>query len=200
MMSLQRLAPHLRDEAALVIRAVGPGTHRARIQLVPQRARLRQPEHLRTVARFRRLLPLGNLPVLVDLLQTGQNRLVAQRIRACAGTDSSRGPSCSRPAAVPAAIRETEHRLKKSCSCRVFVPVEMITRCPVRRAGSRYASVLPVPVPASTIRCWRSFRARSTACAISSCPGGTHKAGSSATACLRARKNRKAMAVKAQFG
>ena len=40
--------------------------------------------------------------------------------------------------------------LKKSCSCRFLVPVEMITRLPLRMAGSRYASVLPVPVPAST--------------------------------------------------
>ena len=44
--------------------------------------------------------------------------------------------------------------LKNSCSWRFFVPVEMTIRLPDRIAGMRYASVLPVPVPASTIR-WR---------------------------------------------
>src|SRR5207248_8099001 len=58
----------------------------------------------------------------------------------------------------------------KSCSCRFFVPVEIITRLPERIAGTRYASVFPVPVPASTIRCRRSVIACSTACAICSCP------------------------------
>ncbi len=41
----------------------------------------------------------------------------------------------------------------KSCSCSDFVAVEITTRRPLRIAGIRYASVLPVPVPASTIRC-----------------------------------------------
>ena len=44
--------------------------------------------------------------------------------------------------------------LKKSCSCRFLVPVETTTRLPERIAGTRYASVFPVPVPASTMR-WR---------------------------------------------
>jgi hypothetical protein len=35
-------------------------------------------------------------------------------------------------------------------SWRVFVPVEITTFLPLSIAGSRYASVLPVPVPAST--------------------------------------------------
>ena len=50
--------------------------------------------------------------------------------------------------------------LKKSCSCRFLVPVETTTRLPERIAGTRYASVLPVPVPASTIRCFFSASAR----------------------------------------
>ena len=41
----------------------------------------------------------------------------------------------------------------KSCSCSDFVAVEITTRRPLRIAGIKYASVLPVPVPASTIRC-----------------------------------------------
>ncbi len=41
----------------------------------------------------------------------------------------------------------------KSCSCSDFVAVEITTRRPLRIAGIKYASVLPVPVPASTIKC-----------------------------------------------
>src|SRR5205823_14778293 len=45
-----------------------------------------------------------------------------------------------------------------SCSCKPIVSVETTTRSPRRSAcnaaGSRYASDLPVPVPASTTR-WR---------------------------------------------
>ena len=58
--------------------------------------------------------------------------------------------------------------LKKSCSCRFLVPVETTTRFPERIAGIRYASVLPVPVPASTRSVFLSSIADSTAFAISS--------------------------------
>src|SRR6478672_744081 len=47
----------------------------------------------------------------------------------------------------------------------------MTIRLPDRIAGMRYASVFPVPVPASTIRCLRSAIASSTASAICICPG-----------------------------
>ena len=60
--------------------------------------------------------------------------------------------------------------LKKSCSWRFLVPVETTTRLPERIAGTKYASVLPVPVPASTIRCFLSASALSTASAMRSCP------------------------------
>src|ERR1700733_13587442 len=46
----------------------------------------------------------------------------------------------------------------------------MMTRLPERITGSKYASVFPVPVPASTIRCRFSSSACSTACAICNCP------------------------------
>ena len=58
--------------------------------------------------------------------------------------------------------------LKKSCSCRFLVPVETTMRLPERIAGTRYASVLPVPVPASTRSGRLSSSADSTASAISS--------------------------------
>ena len=62
-----------------------------------------------------------------------------------------------------------------NCSCRFFVPVEITTRFFVSSAaaiaGIRYAKVLPVPVPASTIR-WRlSANACATASAILIWPG-----------------------------
>jgi hypothetical protein len=38
------------------------------------------------------------------------------------------------------------------CSWSVFVAVETITRRPDSTAGTRYASVFPVPVPASATR------------------------------------------------
>src|ERR1035437_7997062 len=58
----------------------------------------------------------------------------------------------------------------------------MITRFPERITGIRYASVFPVPVPASTIRCRFSSSACSTACAICSCPRRNSYAG-----CVRDR-------------
>ena len=42
----------------------------------------------------------------------------------------------------------------------------MMTNCPSRIAGKRYASVFPVPVPASTINDAFSSSASSTACAV----------------------------------
>src|SRR5258708_5901724 len=60
--------------------------------------------------------------------------------------------------------------LKKSCSCRFLVPVETTIRLPDRMAGTRYARVFPVPVPASTSRCLRSASADSIASAISDWP------------------------------
>src|SRR5450631_2744094 len=67
--------------------------------------------------------------------------------------------------------------LKYSCSCSVLVPVEMITRLPERITGSKYASVLPVPVPASTMRCRFSVSACSTASAICNWPRRNSYAG-----------------------
>src|SRR5438067_9680800 len=47
----------------------------------------------------------------------------------------------------------------------------MTTLRPLRAAGTRYASVFPVPVPASTTRARPSARARSTCSAMASCDG-----------------------------
>ena len=37
-------------------------------------------------------------------------------------------------------------------SCRVLVAVEIMTRLPLSNAGTKYAKVLPTPVPASTTK------------------------------------------------
>ncbi len=76
---LEGAAPHLGDEAAAV---VGTGCAEAgfgaRVELVPEGARLGQAGKLGAVAGFGGLLPLGDLVVLVDLFQARQNGLVAQ--------------------------------------------------------------------------------------------------------------------------
>src|SRR5580704_644659 len=48
---------------------------------------------------------------------------------------------------------------------------------PLRTAGTRYASVLPVPVPASTNRWFSRSRAASTASAMASCPSRSSQYG-----------------------
>ncbi|MBK6691509.1 MAG: hypothetical protein IPG50_04800 [Myxococcales bacterium] len=61
--------------------------------------------------------------------------------------------------------------LAKICSSSACVAVEMTTFLPLKTAGTRYASVLPVPVPASTKSGALSASAASTARAIISWPG-----------------------------
>ena len=74
------LSPHLGDEATMIVGASRPqASLGARVQLVPQRARLRQSINFRTVAGLGCLLPAGNLGILIDLFKAVQNRLVAQR-------------------------------------------------------------------------------------------------------------------------
>ena len=82
---LHGAASHLGDEAAAIIRTCAAQAGlRPRIELVPQGARLRQPRKLGAVAGFGRALPFRNLLVLVDLVQSRQNRLVAQRVELAA--------------------------------------------------------------------------------------------------------------------
>src|SRR5689334_20119317 len=59
--------------------------------------------------------------------------------------------------------------LLNSWPCNVRVPVEMSTRRPESSAGTRYAKVLPVPVPASTTSGARFSSASATRPAIASC-------------------------------
>ena len=77
---LKCLPAHLRDKAPPVIRAGRPQAGLgARIQLVPQRAHLRQAVNLSPIPGLRHLFPLGNLPILVNLFQARQDGLTAQR-------------------------------------------------------------------------------------------------------------------------
>src|SRR4051812_2146770 len=75
-----RCAPmHLRDEAALKRTALLPETSvRARVNLVPECARLRKFRQLRAIARVRDLLPSGNRAVMLDLFQTAQHWLIGK--------------------------------------------------------------------------------------------------------------------------
>ena len=100
---------------------------------------------------------------------------MTRRRSSAAGRGSCAGPSATRCAAAPSSTPAsssctTGRSFSISCSCSPIVSVETTTRSPRRRAcsaaGSRYASDLPVPVPASTTR-WRlSMRAWLTAAAI----------------------------------
>ena len=59
---------------------------------------------------------------------------------------------------------------RNNWSCSVFVPVDTITLPPHSSAGTRYAKVFPVPVPASAISVPHDSIAAATASAISLCP------------------------------
>ncbi len=78
----------------------------------------------------------------------------------------------------PSASATIGRSFTKICSCSARVAVETITFLPLRTAGTRYASVLPVPVPASTSRCFSSSSATSTAWAIASWPSRISQPGS----------------------
>ena len=72
-------AAHLGDEAAAVIGAGLPEAGLAsRVEFRPQRAGLGQIVDLGAIAHFRRLFPVGDGLVLGDLLESGEDRLVAQ--------------------------------------------------------------------------------------------------------------------------
>ena len=76
---LEGAAAHFGDEAAAIVGAgaaeAGLG---ARVKLVPERAGFRQTGKLGAVAGFGDLLPLGDLAVFVDLVESRENRLVAE--------------------------------------------------------------------------------------------------------------------------
>src|SRR6202034_2484617 len=81
-----------------------------------------------------------------------------------------------------------------------LVPVETTTRLPDCSAGTRYARVFPVPVPASTIR-WRlSASADSTASAISTCPARNSYLGCHLERVPCREKNGRAPEVRAWMG
>ncbi len=75
-------------------------------------------------------------------------------------------------ASAPSVRAARGRSLEISWLCRLRVAVEITTGVSLRKlhctAGTRYASDLPTPVPASTIRCSRASKARVTARVISS--------------------------------
>ena len=69
--ALRRPAPHLGDKAAAKLAALLPGAGiGTRVQLVPQRARLRHARQLGAVAGRRDLFPARNFGEMIDLLQS----------------------------------------------------------------------------------------------------------------------------------
>jgi len=53
---------------------------------------------------------------------------------------------------------EKEYLFGRAVPAAISVAVEITTRRPLQIAGSRYASVFPVPVPASTMAWWARFK------------------------------------------
>jgi len=77
---LKGAAAHLGDEAAAVIGACGAEAGvGAGVELVPEGGGFGEGGKLGAVAGFSDLLPLGNLAVLVDFVQSRQNGLIAER-------------------------------------------------------------------------------------------------------------------------
>src|SRR5689334_6499654 len=81
----------------------------------------------------------------------------------------------SRPRSFLSAFASRGRSRSTSCRCRAIVAVEITTVSSSATAclidGTRYASDLPVPVPACTARCSPVRIERSTASAISTWPG-----------------------------
>src|SRR6185436_6298736 len=75
------------------------------------------------------------------------------------------------------ASRNAGMSLKNTCSCRFFVPVDTSTRWRLRMVGIRYASVLPVPVPASASSVPPLSTTEATALAMRRCPSRGSKPG-----------------------
>ena len=140
-LGLERLAAHAGDEAALPVGAgLAEAGFAAGVQLGPERGGLGQCVDLGAVAGFGGLLPRGDRVELVDLFEAGEDGRVAQRVELVPAEivgAAFHGQTFSGPRTVS----RKGTSLKKSCSCRFLVPVEMMTRWPVsrarRRAGSR---------------------------------------------------------------
>jgi hypothetical protein len=109
---------------------------------VPEGAGLGQFGEFGAVAGLRRFLPGGDGAVVLDLFQSAEHGLVGEVEKLFAAQDNCCAPSCSRRS-VFGRLRGNSARssagtsLKKSCSCRFFVPVEMMTRLPERITGKR---------------------------------------------------------------
>ena len=80
--ALQRPPPHLRYEARLIVRTGrSQAGLAARIQTPPQRTIFWNRRQFGAIAMFRGLFPIANGVELVDHIDAGENRLIAQRIQ-----------------------------------------------------------------------------------------------------------------------
>src|SRR6266567_8889337 len=80
--ALRRAAMHLRDKAAVPLRAFLPGAALgASVEFLPELCVFRQAFQFGAVSALSLRLPLRDLAVLINLLQAVQDRLVGQVIK-----------------------------------------------------------------------------------------------------------------------
>src|SRR5579871_3676324 len=80
--TLRGATMHLRDEAAVPLRTLLAGTTlAARIELLPELCIFGKTLQFGAVTAFRGGFPFGNLPVLVNFLESAQNRLVGEIVK-----------------------------------------------------------------------------------------------------------------------
>ena len=115
---------------------------------------LRQVREFRAIPRFGLAQPFADPEKMrigpqctarASLLESATTDVVGESLHQCGAQNDAHGrrePS-----------RQSGRSFSKSCSSRARVAVDTITLRPLRTAGTRYASVFPVPVPASTRRC-----------------------------------------------
>ncbi len=115
-------------------------------------------------------------------------------------TGSSRVPSAARRIRRGPGRRASSGRSRwNSWSCSVRVPVETRIRRPDSSAGTRYANVLPVPVPASTTSWPRSAKARSTASAMRCWPARGRNPGNALASGPSASKSSSSEIIAASY-
>ena len=124
-----------------------------RRDLAPDLGVLGQVGELGAVAGLARLRPVGDARERRSAARSPERAGLAEAAQAdVVGRAPSSAPPGTGPRARRAPRRRSGRSLTKICSWSARVAVEMMTFRPLRTAGTRYASVLPVPVPASTKR------------------------------------------------
>ena len=166
---------HQGDEAALEIGTLLAGAQvAARVHFGPRGGVFGQGLDFRAVAEFGGLLPFADDFEIGHLFQAGEHGLffgVVDFLPAGVVIAALHVADFQRPREM---LLEKRDVFEKQLLLEILGAGGDHHALARRSAGTRYARVFPVPVPASTIR-WRlSARAASTASAISTCPRGIH--------------------------